>query len=186
MVFMKYTIIDIAEEPGYRSTAAKILMETFMDKGISAWPDMPSAMQEVDECVAKPNICIGLLLGDVLAGWVGLRPLYKKTWELHPLVVVPHHQGKGIGRVLVRELEKKARASGIIGVVLGTDDEHHKTSISQVQITEENIFEEMKKISNINRHPYEFYKKCGYMIVGIVPNANGMNKPDIWMWKNLA
>ncbi|ENY3597990.1 aminoglycoside N-acetyltransferase AAC(6')-Ia, partial [Acinetobacter baumannii] len=30
------------------------------------------------------------------------------------------------------------------------------------------------------------YKKCGYMIVGIIPNANGKRKPDIWMWKDIS
>lgn len=183
---MEYTIVNIAEQNKYQSDAAKILSQTFIDKGNSAWPDITSAMKEVSECINQPNICIGLLIENNLTGWVGLRPMYDQTWELHPLVVSTEYQGKGIGRILTMEIEKRARTSGIIGVVLGTDDEHNKTSISKVEITEENIFEEIKSITNINSHPYEFYKKCGYMIVGIIPNANGKNKPDIWMWKNLV
>ena len=50
---------------------------------------------------------------------------------------------------------------------------------------EDNIFDSIKNIKNINKHPYEFYQKNGYYIVGIIPNANGKNKPDIWMWKSL-
>ncbi len=69
--------------------------------------------------------------------------------------------------------------------MLGTDDEYNKTSLSDIDINENNIFEEINKIQNKNKHPYEFYQKNGYMIVGIIPNANGLRKPDIWMWKNI-
>ncbi|EPU1074472.1 aminoglycoside N-acetyltransferase AAC(6')-Ia, partial [Klebsiella pneumoniae] len=40
-------------------------------------------------------------------------------------------------------------------------------------------------IKNIKNHPYEFYQKCGYSIVGVIPDANGKRKPDIWMWKKI-
>jgi aminoglycoside 6'-N-acetyltransferase I len=35
-------------------------------------------------------------------------------------------------------------------------------------------------------HPYEFYQKLGYVIVGVIPDANGPGKPDILMAKSLA
>lgn len=167
------------------SQAAHILTRTFRELENYAWSDYETARKEVVECIQDPNICIGLCEGDTLLGWIGLRPMYKMTWEMHPLVVDPQHQRQGIGGTLLEEIEKIAKEKGIIGIVLGTDDEQFRTSLSQVTISRDNIWEEIKKIRNIRNHPYEFYEKCGYMIVGIVPNANGKNRPDIWMWKAL-
>lgn len=183
---MKYTFCCVGDSEHLMLKAAEILKDAFMAAGNSHWPDLEAAMHEVRECVAAPNICIGLCKGDKLLGWVGLRPMYKTTWELHPLVVSPASQKSGIGRMLITELEKKAREQGIIGIVLGTDDEHDQTSLSQVDIDSENILKEIAGIRNLNRHPFEFYKKCGYSIVGIIPNANGRRKPDIWMWKDIS
>jgi aminoglycoside 6'-N-acetyltransferase I len=111
--------------------------------------------------------------------------MYKATWELHPLVVDLPYARQGVGENLIKGIEGIAKRKGIIGIVLGTDDELFRTSLSQVTINKDNIWEELKTIKNLRDHPYEFYEKCGYMIVGVVPNANGKNKPDIWMWKGL-
>ena len=121
-----------------------------------------------------------------MVGWLGIRPMYDNTWEIHPLVVNPIFQKNGFGKKLMLEIEAKAKEQGIIGLVLGTDDEYEGTSLSKVDINESNIFSEITNIRNLKNHPFEFYKKCGYMIVGIIPNANGRRKPDIWMWKSLS
>lgn len=112
--------------------------------------------------------------------------MYDKTWELHPLVVAPAHQGQGVGRKLMHALEQRARALGLIGIVLGSDDELFETSLSHVDITGRNALLELQTLTNLKRHPFEFYQKCGYRVVGMIPNANGKNKPDIWMWKDLT
>ena len=41
-------------------------------------------------------------------------------------------------------------------------------------------------IQNYSGHPYEFYQKCGYQIVGVLPDVNGPGKPDIFMAKRLT
>lgn len=168
------------------SQAAHILKRTFTGLGNDTWSDYQDAHQEVIECIQEPNICIGLCEGDVLLGWIGLRPMYQTTWEMHPLVVDLQYQRQGIGRTLLAKIEQIAREKGIIGIVLGTDDEQFRTSLSQITISRENIWKAIKTIKNLSNHPYEFYEKCGYMIVGIIPDANGKNKPDIWMWKGLT
>ncbi len=175
----------IAESEGWIDQAARILTETFTALGNRTWPDYESARREVEECIAKPNVCIGLREGDVLCGWIGLRPMYEKTWEMHPLVVDTRHQRKGIGRRLLEEIERIARGRGVIGIVLGTDDERFQTSLSLTDIDGDNILEEIRAIRNVGNHPYEFYESCGYRIVGVIPDANGPHKPDIWMWKRV-
>jgi hypothetical protein len=48
------------------------------------------------------------------------------------------------------------------------------------------VFEHIAKIRNLRGHPYEFYQKCGFVIVGVVPDANGLGKPDIYMAKRIS
>ena len=35
------------------------------------------------------------------------------------------------------------------------------------------------------RHPFLFYGKLGYVVTGLMPDANGRGKPDIYMSKAL-
>ena len=111
--------------------------------------------------------------------------MYEKTWELQPMVIIQEFQGKGYGKIILNELEKIASEKGIIGIFCGSDDETYKTSLSEKEITGKNIFEEINNIKNYKNHPFEFYIKCGYSIIGIIPNANGLKKPDILLWKDI-
>ena len=180
-----YTFCCINESSQTMDQAAKILLESF--QGANMWPDLDNqqAKETVVDCIADDNICIGIKINSHLIGWIGLRPLYRKTWELHPVAIKPEFQRKGYGKILMNELEKIAQKKGIIGIVAGSDDETNKTSISQADITSENLFDEIKNIKNYHNHPFEFYIKCGYSIIGIIPNANGPQKPDILLWKDI-
>ena len=182
---MNYSFININETENTKNQAAEILYKTFTGINKDAWPDMETALIEVNECIEEPNICIGLKIADELIGWVGLRPMYKTTWELHPMVVKKEFWGKGYGKILIDELERIAVEKSIIGIFAGSDDETFSTSLSDKEITSENIFNEITNIKNYKNHPYEFYQKCGYIITGVVPNANGDRKPDIFLWKDL-
>lgn len=180
-----YSICFINESKETMEQAAKILLETF--PAAKMWPDLneETALETVEKSIADENICIGIKVDNQLIGWVGLMPMYKKTWELHPMAILPKFQGKGYGKILLNEMEKIAREKGIIGIFAGSDDEMNKTSLSQKDITGENIFEEIRNIKNYDNHPYEFYMKCGFSIIGIIPNANGHHKPDILLWKDI-
>lgn len=185
---MKLTFKSVEASSESIDEAAKILKTAFVGLDKDAWLDLENEVKEVLECIEDPNICIGVYdeanKGE-LCGWVGLRPLYPKTWELHPLIVKWEYRKMGVGRRLITELEKIAQTKGIIGIVLGTDDETGSTSLSEKEINGNNVFEEIRKIKNLKNHPYEFYRRCGYTIVGLVPDANGKGKPDIWMWKRI-
>lgn len=167
--------------------AATLLFEAFKGHAPNAWPDMDAALEEVHEALEPEKVCRVALndQGEVL-GWVGAIPQYETTaWELHPLVVHPVHQGRGIGRALMADVEEQVRARGGLTIYLGTDDEDFRTSLSQVDLYE-NTWEHIANIRNLNRHPYEFYQKMGYTIVGVLPDANGWGKPDIWMAKRVG
>jgi aminoglycoside 6'-N-acetyltransferase I len=182
---MEYKFCKINESEEIIKQASDILYHTFHDVGKLWLKNIQEAFDEVYECIEGKNICIGIKEGNKLIGWVGLRPMYKKTWELHPIVIRKEFQRKGYGNILINELEKIAVANGIIGIVAGSDDETNSTSLSDKIITGENIFREIECIKNYKNHPYDFYKKCGYTIIGIIPNANGPQKPDIWLWKDI-
>ncbi|MFY9423250.1 MAG: GNAT family N-acetyltransferase [Bacillota bacterium] len=168
-----------------KEQAAQVLFEAFRRSNTEAWRTIDEARKEVYECTSEEYICIGAVEDGRLVGWVGLRPMYDVTWELHPRVVRPDCQRRGIGRRLVEEVERVARSKGIIGITLGTDDESFQTSLSSKDLDADNVLDELKTITSDGTHPLEFYAKCGYTVVGVIPDANGRRKPDIWMWKRL-
>jgi len=49
-----------------------------------------------------------------------------------------------------------------------------------------NVVDHIAHIKNLRRHPYEFYQKLGFVIVGVMPDANGWGKPDIIMAKRVS
>ena len=180
-------IIDLKQsEQTHIDQAATVLYETFISKGVDARPSWERAAREVQECLDDRYICLGWLNDSTLIGWAGLRPLYAKvTWELHPLVVREDRQRQGIGRVLLNAVEAEARRNGALNITLGTDDESGSTSLSQTDWTKHSVLNALQDVRNLREHPYQFYQKCGYQIVGVIPDANGKGKPDIWMWKQL-
>ena len=166
--------------------AAVLLVAGFKTFAPSAWPDLPSALEEVHEALEPEKICRVVLdeTGTVV-GWIGGVPHYDgRVWELHPLVVDPAQQGKGIGRALVADLEALVRQRGGLTIMLGTDDEIGQTSLGGVDLYPD-IAGQISAIRNLHGHPYEFYQKCGFVIYGLLPDANGFGKPDILMAKRV-
>ena len=121
-----------------------------------------------------------------LLGIIGGIPGYDgNVWELHPLAVQPSQQGQGIGRVLVEDFEEQVRSGGGLTITLGSDDEDGMTSLSDVDLYQD-LWEKIRDIRNYKNHPFSFYQKLGYSITGIVPDANGVGKPDILMAKRVS
>lgn len=153
----------------------------------NGWPTMESALIEVQESLDEERISRVALSdnGEVL-GWIGGIEEYDgNVWELHPLVVSSTYRGQGIGRALVADLESIVASLGGLTVMLGCDDLDCGTSLGAVDLYPD-LFAHIQNIKNLKRHPYEFYQKIGYSIVGVVPDANGPGKPDILMAKRLV
>lgn len=144
------------------------------------------ASEEMDRILDDERIAAMAVEDNHLIGFAGAIPQYGVTgWELHPLVVDEAYRKKGIGTKLVCKLEEEVAARGGIVIYLGTDDEFGQTTLSGTDLFN-NLFEKIQNIKNIGNHPYEFYQKIGYRIVGVIPDANGFGKPDIWMAKRIA
>ncbi|HEY9707662.1 MAG TPA: GNAT family N-acetyltransferase [Oculatellaceae cyanobacterium] len=178
-------IIDLCPEAlDAIQQAAGLLVEGFREHWPNAWPDLDSGLEEVKESFGADRISrIAVDDAGAVLGWIGgIKQYNGNVWELHPLVVRSDCQGKGIGRALVADLEDRVRERGGLTLWLGTDDEDNLTTLAGVNLYP-NVFEHIGKIKNLGGHPYEFYQKCGFVIVGVVPDANGLGKPDIYMAK---
>lgn len=164
----------------FKADAAQMLAESFPH----AYQDC--AAEEVEKCLADDRVAVMAVDSGCLAGFVGAIPQYGNTgWELHPLVVKESHRFRGIGTLLVKALEEEVAKRGGITIYLGTDDEFGKTSLSDTDLYQD-TYRKIEKIRNLREHPYEFYQKIGYKIVGVIPDANGFGKPDIWMAKRIS
>ncbi len=186
--FVIMNIVDLkSQSRAVLEQAAEILMADFKPHYPDAWPDMEAARAEVKRAF-DPNRIGRVALNEdgKTLGWIGAIPEYGgKAWNIHPLVVDPAHQGQGVGRALVTDMERLVRAQGAITLFFGTDDEDNQTSLGGIDVYPD-VLTHIQNIKNINRHPYEFYQNLGFVIVGIIPDANGFGKPDILMAKRVG
>ena len=181
----RFSIVDL--DPANEETihqAAALLVEGFEEHWPEAWPDMDTAIEEVRESFGEGRICRAAIdESGAVIGWTGGIPSYEgNVWELHPLVVRRDLQHRGIGSSLVADLEARVRERGGYTLWLGTDDESGMTTLSGVDLYPE-VLEHLANIQNLRGHPYEFYQRLGFSIIGVMPDANGPGKPDIYMAK---
>jgi aminoglycoside 6'-N-acetyltransferase I len=104
-------ITDLCEEnEATVHDVAALLLEGFHDLG-SGWPDVEAAFREVSETLKPGRISrVALAEDGTVVGQTAAASRYDgNVWELHPLVVRPQYQGKGIGRALVDDLETLVR-----------------------------------------------------------------------------
>ena len=183
----KMNIISLLPEDDHLiQQAAQLLVDAFREHWPDAWETFEEGLDEVHKMLETDRICrAGVDEGGNLLGIIGGIPGYDgHVWELHPLAVQPSMQGHGIGRTLVQDFEEQVRLKGGLTITLGSDDEDGMTSLSNVDLYE-NLWEKMRDVRNLKNHPFEFYQKMGYVITGIVPDANGIGKPDILMSKKI-
>ena len=161
---------------------AEILVEALPN----GWASREEGLEEVRESFGEDRISRVALdeRGDAL-GWIGGILQYDgHVVELHPLAVRAGSRRQGIGSALVRDLEQRAQERGASTLWLGTDDDRDQTSLAGVNLYP-NVWEHVARIRNLRGHPYEFYQKMGFVIVGVLPDANGPGRPDIYMAKRI-
>jgi aminoglycoside 6'-N-acetyltransferase I len=181
-------IVDL--RPGDASLVrqvAELLVEGFREHEPEAFPDMGVALAEVRHSFDPDRLSrVAVATSGTALGWVGgIRHYRGRAWELHPLVVRPDRQRQGIGRALVRDLEERVRDRGAITVWLGADDVDAQTSLAGIELYPD-VVGNAARIRNVRGHPYEFYQKLGFTVVGVLPDVNGIGKPDIFMAKRVG
>ena len=177
---------DLAGDAGLAEQAARLLTNAFRGR-TEAWQDIESAREEVHDSL-EPDRVSRVFVDETgaVAGWIGGVPSYGgRVWEIHPLVVGEAHRGRGIGRALVEDLERLAAQRGVLTLWAGSDDEHGETTLSGVDLYPD-IPGALGSIGNLRRHPYEFYLRVGFRIAGVLPDANGPGKPDIFLAKRVT
>jgi aminoglycoside 6'-N-acetyltransferase I len=177
-------IVDLAGQPApILEQAAVLLVEGFVEP--SGWKTVGSARDEVARVIAE-GFARGAAEGDVLLGWIGALPEYNgRVWELHPMVVRQDCRRRGVGRALVHALEREVSRRGGLTITLGTDDDSGMTSLSNVDLYED-VPRYLAELRDLGRgHPFRFYQKLGYVVTGVMPDANGPGRPDIYMSKRV-
>jgi aminoglycoside 6'-N-acetyltransferase I len=162
--------------------AAALLVDAFPH-----WlPTVEMAREEVREALGTDRICLVVRAEDQILGWVGAIPGYIHAWELHPLVVRADVRRMGVGAALVTALEERVRAEGALTLHLGTDDDGPTpgTSAGGVELFPD-VLSHAVGLTVID-HPTGFYRRMGFEVVGLIPDANGPGKPDILMAKPVS
>ncbi|NJL94955.1 MAG: GNAT family N-acetyltransferase [Anaerolineae bacterium] len=163
----------------------QLLVDGFREMAPDDWNTLEEGQAEVLD-VVEQGFALAALEGERVLGWIGGLPEYNgNVWELHPLVVAPGEQGRGIGRALVGVFEQQVAQRGGLTVFLGTDDQAGWTSLAGVDLYPDPLGH-LAQLQNVARHPFAFYQKLGYALVGVVPDANGPGKPDIFMAKRVG
>ena len=131
---------------------AQVLVEGFKTHWPNAWPDLESALREVQESFGADRINRVAVSDDgKVVGWIGVMREYDgHAWELHPFAVHLDHQGSGIWRALVSDLDNLVRQCGGNTIYLGTDDEDGMTTLSDVDLYPDVL---MDIIDQFNKYP---------------------------------
>jgi aminoglycoside 6'-N-acetyltransferase I len=184
---MGLRIIDlVASQEAYVEQAGDLVWWAFQGRS-SAWPTNCAARQEVLDSLSPEKVS-RVMVNDAqgVVGWIGAMPQYDgHVWELHPLVVAEPWRRRGIGRALVSDLERVVASRGALTLWLGSDDENHETSLGGVNLYED-LPGKLREVRAWGEHPLGFYLRLGFRIVGVMPDANGRGRPDIFLAKRIG
>jgi len=182
---MKIEDLDPDDDNAIEQVAA--LLVDFAPNQAAAWEDLESAKDTVDEALDEDSIARVALndAGNVI-GFAAAAPQYSHAWELHPVVVGRDEQHRGVGRALVTDIEELVAAEGGLTVYLGADDLDKATSLAEEDLFPGVIEQAADLDVRKRRHPVGFFLHLGYEVIGVIPDANGPGRPDIWLGRSVA
>jgi aminoglycoside 6'-N-acetyltransferase I len=179
-------IVDLNADDETRVTqVAQVVVAAF-----AGWPGTWSTSAEA-LAVVRESFGAGLVSlvaldeTDEPLGWIGGRSGYRGyAWELHPLAIHPAAQRRGVGRTLVGALEARVSELGGRTIWLTSDDANGRTSLYGRDLYPDPL-SHLAGITNPGNHPYGFYQRLGYSLVGVIPDASGPGQPDLVLAKRL-
>ncbi len=59
------------------------------------------------------------------------------------------------------------------------------TSLAGIELYPDPL-EHLLRLEDRGGHAFRFYLKCGFVVTGVVPDANGFGQPDIHMAKRVG
>jgi len=166
--------------------AAEVVVAAFRGQ-VHGWQTLDAALEEVQESFGEGRLSLVALdaTGRVV-GWIGgVRQYEGHTWELHPLAVHPDTQGHGVGRALVTALEDRVRALGGRNLWLTTDDGRDLTNLDGVDLYP-TVIDHLRTLRDTGGHPITFYKKCGFTVTGVIPDAYAPGHHELVLAKRLV
>jgi len=159
---------------------AKMLLDAFPERYSKS-----TAKDEILRLLRGENHIFMVLEEDEVIGFAGsMRHRYPVAHELYPMVIRVDKRYKGVGKRLLDIIEHRLKDMGVVTLYFGTDIEGCRSSLSGEDLYE-NFFEKLENIDAIS-HPFLFYRKQGYSVVGAIPDALDHGHPDIIMAKRLT
>lgn len=166
-----------------RAKAAKLLRDSIRGPAYqlpgSAESETETFFHEAD------RFALSAIEDGALRGWIGGIRSYSHALELHPLVVEAAWRGRGIGRRLVEALEARARELGFLTLYVGADDEFGGTNLFGAELFPQPLTALARIQASANGHPFFFYRRLGFQPAGIIPDANGRGRPDLFLVKRI-
>jgi aminoglycoside 6'-N-acetyltransferase I len=165
--------------------AARLLHTAFSPLG--AWTTIAEAREEVFESFSEERVSrVALGPDGAVVGWIGaIREYEGLVWELHPIVVHEAWRRRGVGRALVHDLEAILTARGGLTLWAGSDDLAGETSLGGVDLYSA-LPDAFHEVRSWGTHPLPFYRRLGFHLIGVMPDANGPGRPDIYLGKRLG
>jgi aminoglycoside 6'-N-acetyltransferase I len=183
---MQFTIANLTATDGSRvDEAARLLHTAFAPLGV--WTTMAEAQQEVLESFSADRISrIAIDDDGAILGWVGaIREYDGLVWQLHPIVVDEAKRRRGVGRARVLDLENIVMARGGLTLWAGSDDLAGETSLGGIDLYSA-LPAAFNEVHSWGSHPLPFYRRLGFHVIGVMPDANGPGRPDIFLGKRLG
>ena len=182
---MHFTIEDLtATDEAHVEAAARLLYTAFAPLG--AWTTIAEAQREVIESFSADRISrIAVDEDGAALGWIGAISEYDGlVWQLHPIVVDEALRRRGVGRALVLDLETIVTARGGLTLWAGSDDLAGETSLGGIDLYSA-LPAAFNEVRSWGGHPLPFYRRLGFHVIGVMPDANGPGRPDIFLGKRL-
>lgn len=166
-------------------TVAAIVVTGFADRS-RAWPTLADGINEVITHSTDNHVSLVASIDDTIVGWISASPQYQQYgWELHPIVVAPKFQRRGVGKALVATLCAALLPRGATTLYAWSDDECMSTSLGGKNLLP-NPLQHLATFVSSAHHAGAFYCAQGFVLCGVIPAANGPGKPDILFARSIS